>query len=94
MTEFKHASKALQSLVNHMIKNSIEFCMDMRQDADPEEENMYTLRQIRDQVIWQASDLFAQELDEPNAPVLIQGYIKEIVDAMDIGVVMGYAAVK
>jgi hypothetical protein len=94
MTEFKHASKALQSLVNHMIKNSIEFCMDMRQDEDLEEENKYTLRQIRDQVIWQASDLFAQELDVPVAPDLIQGYIKEIVDAMNIGVVMGYIEAK
>lgn len=94
MTEFKHASRAMQALVNQVIKSSIEFCMDMRQDGGAEDENMYTLRQIRNQVIWQASDLFAQELDEPNAPVLIQGYIKEIVDAMDIGAVMGYDEVK
>lgn len=90
MTEFKHASNALQLMVYDVIKQSIEFCLDMRRDEDPEEENRYTIRQIRDIVISTASDLFAQELDEPNAPILIQRYIKEIVDAEDCGVVMGY----
>jgi hypothetical protein len=87
--QFTAASQPLRTLINFTIKSAIDFCMDMRQDEMPEEVENMTLKSIRNQVIYQASDFFAQELGTDEAPELIVDYIIARVNEMPIAVVLG-----
>jgi hypothetical protein len=89
MEHFKILSLPMKALIDHCIRNSVEFCADMRMDMSEQECENMTVKDFRIQVLDNATEFFSQELESWELSGHITSAIKVRVDDMSLAQLIG-----